>query len=135
MSEPEQPTLSARLGYPKHGPGDSGLAGPCDADCAKCEAEAADRFRVGDYVQQNANPPTHYRGHDTLQMAPGDVLLQGPLAVAYRALEAATKRALAGQHEIAEAGAAMRAAIGTLCRAMAPSPQSEARPGAGRGDE
>lgn len=35
----EQPTLSARLGHLKHGPGGSGLAGPCDADCRKCEVE------------------------------------------------------------------------------------------------
>lgn len=34
-----QPTLSARLGHLKHGPGGSGLAGPCDADCRKCEVE------------------------------------------------------------------------------------------------
>lgn len=36
-----QPTLSARLGHLKHGPGGSGLSGPCDADCRKCEAERA----------------------------------------------------------------------------------------------
>lgn len=36
----ERPTLSARLGYLKHGPGGSGLSGPCDADCGKCALEA-----------------------------------------------------------------------------------------------
>jgi hypothetical protein len=35
----EQPTLSARLGHLKHGPGGSGPSGPCDADCRKCAAE------------------------------------------------------------------------------------------------
>lgn len=39
IPRPEQPTLSARLGHLKHGPGGSGLSGPCDADCKKCEAE------------------------------------------------------------------------------------------------
>lgn len=34
-----QPTLSARLGHLKHGPGGSGLSGPCDADCRKCAVE------------------------------------------------------------------------------------------------
>ena len=36
----EPPTLSARLGHLKHGPGGSGLAGPCDDDCKKCAVEA-----------------------------------------------------------------------------------------------
>lgn len=35
----KQPTLSARLGHLKHGPGGSGLSGPCDADCRKCQVE------------------------------------------------------------------------------------------------
>ncbi len=33
------PTLSAQLGYLKHGPGGSGNAGSCDPGCAKCAAE------------------------------------------------------------------------------------------------
>ena len=35
----EQPTLSARLGHLKHGPGGSGPSGPCDVDCRKCAVE------------------------------------------------------------------------------------------------
>jgi len=35
----ERPTLSASLGHLKHGPGGSGLSGPCDADCRKCAVE------------------------------------------------------------------------------------------------
>lgn len=32
-------TLSARLGHLKHGPGGSGLEGPCDDGCPKCKSE------------------------------------------------------------------------------------------------
>lgn len=35
---PDPRPLGVRVGL-KHGPGGSGLAGPCDPDCAKCQAE------------------------------------------------------------------------------------------------
>lgn len=48
----QQPTISARLGHLKHGPGGSGLSGPCDADCKKCEMERS--VLVGQYREPHA---------------------------------------------------------------------------------
>lgn len=54
----KQPTLSARLGHLKHGPGGSGLSGPCDADCRKCQVERDHELQ--DAMEQPA--PTLYDG-------------------------------------------------------------------------
>lgn len=53
---------------------------------------------------------------------PGVVLIAGPQAEAYRALEAASKAALDAQNAHAAAKADLHKAIEALCRAMAPAP-------------
>lgn len=52
----EQPTLSARLGHLKHGPGGSGLAGPCDPDCRKCAVERQQKLAFARTVAHLTSP-------------------------------------------------------------------------------
>jgi hypothetical protein len=98
--------------------------------------EAARRVTVA----REAGKPTSrlpYRKLDPDQLPSGMILVTGPRAVAYLELESASKAALETQTAHAAACATLRAAIETLCRAMAPAPtqEPERKPGVGRGDE
>lgn len=57
---------------------------------------------------------------DPARLPEGTILLSGPQAERYRALEAAAKRSLAAQTELTAAGAELRDAISGLCQALAP---------------
>lgn len=72
-----QPTLSARLGHLKHGPGGSGLSGPCDADCRKCQVER-DR-ELEDAMEQFT--PILPPGVDPLDVKYGGVTLRHLLTI------------------------------------------------------
>lgn len=60
------------------------------------------------------------RAIDPARLPEGTILLSGPQAERYRALEAAAKRSLAAQTELTAAGAELRDAISGLCQALAP---------------
>lgn len=71
-------TLSARLGHLKHGPGGSGLEGPCDVDCLKCAVENVAKARFW-HLAMPVGDPEFKREYSGLWVDPP----VDPLDVAY----------------------------------------------------
>ena len=125
---PAGATLSARMGHLKHGPGGSGLEGPCDPDCAKCErermVEAARSAPNGFTDAMREVDVQHQRAVEHLATPSDALTLWGDEAAAYRALQAASRRALEAQQAHAAASSDLRAAIEAMCRVLAPSKET-----------
>lgn len=92
--------------------------------CPSCTEWAAANGVAFARHMATRSPPS-YAPLPYADMPPGAILIAGPQAEAYRALEAASKRALAAQIAHQQSAADLRACIETLCRAMAPATEAQ----------